>query len=158
MCSSEIRHQIFQLLPALQRSVRKLMEPVLAQVGLTPIQHAVLLYIERHNCTNLSALVRETGLGQANASTLCKKLEREGFLLRERSSADERVVTLALTETGRSALQLVEEGFCSYDRQLAQVPAEKLSLFQQGIVCATEILELLTPFDPHPERRNASNA
>ncbi len=146
MWSQEMRRQLFRTFPELQRALKRLIEPVLAAAGLTPVQYATLLYIWRNKGSNVGALARDTGLGQANTSTLCKRLEREGLLLRERSSADERVVMLALTGAGEAALARVEQGFQHYDRQLARVPAEQIALFQNAIDSAAELLKHLTPF------------
>lgn len=146
MWSQEMRHQFFRTLPELQRALRRLVEPVLMVAGLTPIQYLVLLSIKERGSSNVSTLARDTGLGQANASTLCKKMEREKLIIRTRSSTDERVVTLTLTGSGEAALEQVEHGFQHYDRQLASVPPNQIELLSQVLTSATSLLEELTPF------------
>lgn len=107
---------VFQTLKA--KTVR-LLDPVFQAEGLTPLQARVLLHLSRKDATvgDISEMV---DMGQANASSLCKKLEREGFLTRRRSCPDRRVVTLSLTPRGREAMERIQGRL---DRYLALVNA-----------------------------------
>lgn len=58
---------------------------------------------------NLSLLNKELGVGQANASTICKKMEKSGFITRVRASDDQRIVNFYLTEKAELALCNLEK-------------------------------------------------
>lgn len=62
------------------------------------------MLLAQEETMTISALSERAQMGQANTSTLCKKLERSGYLTRTRGEQDERIVTLALTGDGRQAL------------------------------------------------------
>jgi DNA-binding MarR family transcriptional regulator len=54
-------------------------------------------------------LCSEVGLTSGNASSMCKKLEKSGFLKRCRDPKDERFVDLSLTGQGAETIQKIEE-------------------------------------------------
>jgi DNA-binding MarR family transcriptional regulator len=86
---------------AASRAVTDVYRPILARLGLTYPQYLVMLVLwERGEAT-----VREIGealdLDYGTVSPLLKRLEKRGTLLRRRSEADERTVTVELSPYGR---------------------------------------------------------
>ena len=72
-------------------------------------------------------------MGQANTSTLCKKLERSGYLTRTRGEQDERIVTLALTGDGRQALDRTGARLARYSALLERLPASVKEDIRRGV-------------------------
>ena len=91
---------VFQTLKA---KTARLLEPIVQAEGLTSLQAHVLLQLSRGEAT-VGDVSGAACMGQANASSLCKKLEQEGYLTRRRKCPDRRVVTLSLTPKGQEAL------------------------------------------------------
>ena len=126
----------------LKGRMARLIDPVVQSQGLTPLQAMVLLLVAQGDLT-VGALSENTNMGQANASTLCKKLERGGYLIRTRSEKDERIVNLSLTDTGRQALERVEERISQYYGSLERLPAWVGEDIRRGIEAADYAMDYL---------------
>lgn len=88
----------------LRTSFERVTTPVAAQFGLTPIQAVTLHLISKTPSATVSGIIKELDLNQGNVSTVCKKLESDGFIRREKSSGDERISVIFLTKKGDAAL------------------------------------------------------
>ena len=126
----------------LKGRMARLIDPVVQSQGLTPLQAMVLLLVARGDLT-VGALSENTNMGQATASTLCKKLERGGYLIRTRSEKDERIVNLSLTDKGRQALERVEERISQYYGSLERLPAWVGEDIRRGIEAADYAMDYL---------------
>jgi DNA-binding MarR family transcriptional regulator len=84
------------------RSVIALYRPLLEPLGLTHPQYLAMVALwqrEPMSVKEISALLQ---LDSASVSPVLKRLEAAGFVDRQRGIADERLVTLSLTERGRA--------------------------------------------------------
>lgn len=79
--------------------------------GLTVLQLRLLMDISHKGSQTVGGAADSLGLAGANASMLCKKLEKAGFLSRFRDQRDERIVRLELTEKARSLIGASERRF-----------------------------------------------
>ncbi len=93
----------------LRNSIEHTVSPVTQRYGLTPIQAAALYFIHSSGDATVGSVFRAFKLNQGNASSMCKRLESEGFILRRRSEEDERKVVLALTEHGHRVIGSIEK-------------------------------------------------
>lgn len=73
-------------------------------VGLTAPQLLVLQAIRDLGAVAISRLSSEVSLSQATVTTIIDRLERRGYVARQRSEQDKRVVHALLTEAGREAV------------------------------------------------------
>lgn len=93
----------------LTKAFERLVGLVLKDQELSTNQSMVLLAIHKHTMTDspptMTRVARDVQMNQGNFSTLCKKLEQTGYLVRQRDIADERRVTLTLTKTGDAFCQ-----------------------------------------------------
>ena len=130
---------VFQTLKA--KTVR-LLDPVFQAEGLTPLQARVLLHLSRKDATvgDISEMV---DMGQANASSLCKKLEREGFLTRRRGCSDRRVVTLSLTDKGRETMARLQRKLDHYLELVNARPEEEREELVRGLHAIDRMLDYL---------------
>lgn len=85
----------------LQRRLSLLYEPL----GLTGQQARILTELFRQDRQKLSELAGRTGLSLSNLSAICQRLERHGFVRRERSSEDQRVVRICLCPQAREQIE-----------------------------------------------------
>lgn len=95
-----------QLLNALSRAMQNEQRQAAVGAGLLPVQFAMLAYLRDANrYSNMPQCLTEyLGLTKGTVSQSLKILEERGWVSRQTDEADRRVVRLALTETGRRAL------------------------------------------------------
>lgn len=134
------RTSLWQSFHILQNSIRSSISLILQGLGLTPLQSYTLSLIKTGEATNIGQLCNLLGITQSNASTLCKKLEQAGFILRTRSTLDERVVLLSLTDKGLETIIHVQDSFSVFDDILANYPHEKLDAIENGMTAINELL------------------
>ena len=86
---------------AAARHVTGLYTPVLKPLGLTYTQYIVFLVLWEKDGQPVGEIGEKLLLDNGTLSPLLKKLEQAGYVRRERSREDERVVVITLTEEGR---------------------------------------------------------
>ena len=87
---------------AAARHVTGLYTPWLKPLGLTYTQYLVLLVLWEEDGLSVSEIGRKLMLDNGTLSPLLKKMEQAGLVARRRSSEDDRVVEITLTEEGRA--------------------------------------------------------
>ena len=150
------RVEISQLLQALRINVNKLVEPLTRAEGLTFLQFMVLSHIaDDESNVNINCLCSMTGMGQANASTLCKRLEQEGLIKRERSREDERIVNLSLTDEGRAVLERIYTSFFRYADVLERYPEQDMQAIINGLHGIDSLLIAMLKYAEHNQQANS---
>jgi MarR family transcriptional regulator, organic hydroperoxide resistance regulator len=94
------RHLCFALYSA-SRAMTAAYRPVLTEMNLTYPQYLVLLVLWEHGRLTVGRLGERLHLDSGTLSPLLKRLEANGFVRRERSTTDERLVDVTLTDAGR---------------------------------------------------------
>ena len=130
---------VFQTLKA---KTSRLLEPMVQAEGLTPLQARVLLQLCRQDAT-VGDISEITAMGQANASSLCKKLEQEGYLTRTRRALDRRVVILSLTPRGRETVERLQARLNHYLDLLNALPTDAKEELIRGFRAANQMLDYL---------------
>ncbi len=98
----KLANQMCFPLYAAARSVTGLYTPLLKPLGLTYTQYIVLLVLWEKDGVSVTEIGEKLMLDNGTLSPLLKKLEQAGYITRQRSSGDERVVVITLTEAGRA--------------------------------------------------------
>ena len=83
------------------RAMTAAYRPVLDELNLTYPQYLVLLVLWEEGRATVGRLGERLQLDSGTLSPLLKRLEANGFVRRERSSTDERLVDVTLTAAGR---------------------------------------------------------
>ncbi|MGO4301159.1 MarR family winged helix-turn-helix transcriptional regulator [Leifsonia sp. RAF41] len=96
-----LESQVCFALSVAARSVIAAYRPVLEPVGLTHPQYLVMLALWENEPLSVRQLADLLALDSATVSPLLKRLEALGYIARARSSHDERVVEIRLTDSGR---------------------------------------------------------
>jgi DNA-binding MarR family transcriptional regulator len=78
----------------------KAYRPLLTELGLTYPQYLVMLVLWEKRAASVTEIGLALGLDTGTLSPLLKRLEKTGYIRRERSREDERQVTIALTTPG----------------------------------------------------------
>jgi DNA-binding MarR family transcriptional regulator len=94
--------QVCFALAIASRSVIGLYRPLLEPMKLTHPQYLVMLALWERSPQSVKELGGALCLDSATLSPLLKRLENLGYLTRERSAQDERLLTVELTTTGRA--------------------------------------------------------
>lgn len=77
--------------------------------GLTMPQYQLLLAAVYGDATTLGSLADELNCSRGNLTGVADRLERDGWLVRERSTEDRRVVNIRLTEKGQKVWEIKQE-------------------------------------------------
>lgn len=101
--------QVCFALAATSRSVIGLYRPVLEPLGLTHPQYLVLLALWEQSPRTVRAIAEALHLEPPTLTPLLKRLERIGYVTRGRNPANERELSVELTEQGRALRRRAEQ-------------------------------------------------
>lgn len=87
----------------------KFYKPLLAELDVTYPQYLVLLYLWQQQEARVTDICAALGLDTGTLSPLLKRLEKTGYVRRDRSAEDERQVEIRLTPLGQSKRPVAEE-------------------------------------------------
>ncbi len=79
--------------------------PYLKPLGLTYTQYVVLMALWEHESLNVGQLGEILHLDAGTLTPLLKKLEKAGYVTRERSKKDERITIISITPEGDDTLK-----------------------------------------------------
>lgn len=96
----EIESQYCFPIYAASRVVIKLYTPLLNELGLTYPQYLTMLVLWQYNSLSVNDIGNKLMLESNTLTPLLKRLEKQGLISRNRSTSDERVVEISLTEKG----------------------------------------------------------
>ena len=140
----ELRSGIWEMLSAMRAFNEKILEPYAQKQGLTFLQSRVLMGIKHGKITTVGGLAEHASLYQGNASTLCKRLEQQGFIRRERSTSDERVVNLLLTEKGLTATENITARMETLDQFIEKNAKDDIKALRDGAKAFFKIVDMIT--------------
>ncbi|MBP3890544.1 MAG: MarR family transcriptional regulator [Solobacterium sp.] len=98
----KLENQLCFPLYASARKVVNLYTPLLKPLGITYTQYLVFLVLWESPRQTVGELCEKLHLDTGTLTPLLKKMETAGFITRARSSADERVVEIELSEKGKA--------------------------------------------------------
>lgn len=117
MTGLEIENQYCFPIYAASRVVIKLYTPLLNELGLTYPQYLTMLVLWQHKKLSVNDIGNKLMLESNTLTPLLKRLEKQGLITRNRSTQDERVVEISLTEEGldlkKKASTIPEKLACS---------------------------------------------
>jgi DNA-binding MarR family transcriptional regulator len=96
-----LQQQVCFALAVASRAVIGIYRPLLEPMKLTHPQYLVMLALWERSPRSVKDLGSALRLDSATLSPLLKRLEGLGYITRERSAADERLLTVELTAAGR---------------------------------------------------------
>ncbi len=98
----KLQNQLCFPLYAASRQIVNLYTPHLKPLGITYTQYLVFLVLGESDGMTVGDIGKKLYLDNGTLSPLLKKLEKEGYIRRERSHEDERIVHIFLTGEGKS--------------------------------------------------------
>ncbi|WP_374940218.1 MarR family winged helix-turn-helix transcriptional regulator [Pedomonas mirosovicensis] len=108
-------------------------KPLLDKLGLTYPQYLAMVVLWQRDGQTVGELGEKLFLESNTITPLIKRLEAAGYLTRRRDTADERVVRVFLTETGRG---LAQQAACVPEQILTAsgITQEKLDEIQTALI------------------------
>jgi DNA-binding MarR family transcriptional regulator len=101
MVTMPLDQQLCFALYSASRAMTAAYRPVLTEMNLTYPQYLVMLVLWEEEHVTVGRLGERLQLDSGTLSPLLKRLESNGFVRRERSRDDERLVDVTLTPAGR---------------------------------------------------------
>ncbi|MFA9422692.1 MAG: MarR family winged helix-turn-helix transcriptional regulator, partial [Sedimentibacter sp.] len=95
-----LKNELWDLVRITSMNLEAAYKPIVESHGLTVMQSRILIAIGENELINIGRISNILEVSSGNASNMCKRLEKEGFIKRIRSTNDERIVELALTNKG----------------------------------------------------------
>jgi DNA-binding MarR family transcriptional regulator len=108
--------------------------------GLTTMQLRILMELFRKEPQTIGSLAEDICIAGTNISTMCKKLEKQGFVERNRAAEDERIVRIKLTEMGRQTMLKIDIYF---NEKISQNMADEAEETFETIISGMEKLNSL---------------
>ncbi|WP_069999687.1 MarR family winged helix-turn-helix transcriptional regulator [Cellulosilyticum sp. I15G10I2] len=96
----KLENQLCFSIYAASRAITKIYRPFLDELGITYPQYLVMLVIWENNSITLKELGNKLYLDSGTLTPLLKRLERMELIRRERSTEDERLLCVSVTEKG----------------------------------------------------------
>ena len=97
----KLQNQVCFPLYACSKELVRQYGPYLKKLGLTYTQYIVMMVLWENENVSSKQLSECVHLDYGTLTPVLKKLENTGYLTRERSAADERLLSISLTENGR---------------------------------------------------------
>lgn len=97
-----IKNQLCFPLYACGRKIVARYTPYLKPLGLTYTQYIVLMVLWEKECVNVGQLGEILYLDAGTLTPLLKRLEKAGYIMRERSKEDERITLITITAEGNA--------------------------------------------------------
>jgi DNA-binding MarR family transcriptional regulator len=145
--------RVDELLSELQRRAFRLASIVARESSLTVQQFLALAYLTDRGGRAVNDLRNALGIAQSTASELVTRLERGGFVLKERDPRDARSLRVELTPKGREAVRKRRRAAKEYYKT---VFAEISDANQNAMIVSLEsLLETLPGAEPEEEETPA---
>jgi DNA-binding MarR family transcriptional regulator len=122
--SLRLENQVCFPLYACAREVVKAYRPHLDVLGLTYTQYITMMVLWEEGKVSVRDLGRKLHLDSGTLTPLLKKLESKGYLKRERSTVDERVVIACITEEGRKLKRAAAKIPHAMSQEITDFPME----------------------------------
>ncbi|MBQ1875763.1 MAG: MarR family transcriptional regulator [Selenomonas sp.] len=120
-----LENQLCFPLYACSREIVKVYRPWLDELGITYTQYITLMVLWEEQQISVKDLGARLRLDSGTLTPLLKKLEAKGYLHRQRSVSDERVVLACITEAGNALKARAQDIPLALKRYLQSFPQEK---------------------------------
>lgn len=110
----------------LKINLMDVLSPITHDYGLNLVDTMVLYAISESNDLTVGDVYKSLHLNQGNFSTMCKKMEKQGYLIRTRDTKDQRTVILEITPKGDETLNKMNDEIKEVFKVIDEIPKENL--------------------------------
>lgn len=128
----KLSNQLCFPLYACAKEIVRVYTPLLEPLGLTYTQYIAMMVMWEHKSITVKEMGQLLYLDSGTLTPMLKKMEKAGWLKRRRSSEDERLVILSITEAGERLQE-----------QAAEVPLKMQSCVKLSSEDAMQLYRLL---------------
>ena len=100
------------------RGHRKLIETKIAELGIHPSQHHLLMFLAKNGPATQCSIAQAMEVSAATVAVSVKKLEKGKYIKKKSSAEDNRVNFISLTEKGEDVVRKSQELFEQADSAL----------------------------------------
>ncbi len=104
-CDPEIYTKIWRDLISIYKNLYKRVESKFTENGISVLEYRILRILEEEGKMTMASLADKNYVTQAWITGLIDKMEGKGFVIRNRSETDRRVIFISATENGKSFLE-----------------------------------------------------
>lgn len=129
-------NKIFSQIRQISKNMEKLISPLADAKDMTVLQLLIVLTLagEKDKRISIGDLGELVGITAGNISNITRKIEEKGYIKRVRSSEDERVVDVQLTEEGQELCKQVDEYLVNVNKKLdKEITVEELEKFGETL-------------------------
>lgn len=126
----KLENQLCFPLYACARQVVRLYSPFLSELGVTYTQYITLMVLWEKGDVPVKELTKALYLDTGTMTPLLRNMEKHGLLTRTRSTEDERVVMISLTEKGWALREEAVKIPSEVAGCIKMEPAEAMGLYQ----------------------------
>jgi len=124
------------------KSIKRHYQDVERRAGVSGAQLWALAQVAETPAAKVGELARALAIHQSTASNLLRALEREGLVMRERESTDQRQVRLFATKKGRKLLKGAPRPLIGVLQQaLSELPAARLVALHAELAQVTALMK-----------------
>jgi DNA-binding MarR family transcriptional regulator len=136
----QLDNQLCFALYSASLQMTKAYKPLLKSIGLTYPQYLAMLVLWERDGLTVGEISARMLTEPGSLTPLLKRLEAEGLISRTRSSSDERVVKLHLTDAGRAMKERARDFPACMLRCAGQSPEALLALRNQLVSLRSALL------------------
>lgn len=144
MDKNKFEYELFKTMDLFKTIMQKVVEPLVSKEGISLIQAFILFRIKENKVCTIGDLCKDYAVNQGNISSLCKKMEINGLIKRNRSEQDERVVFVSLTEKGLSKIEKIYNNFDELNVYLTDFSKEQFEIIINGMQEFNQLLKLIS--------------
>jgi len=137
-------HEIVNLLQSADSKLAKARVNAFGTHGLTAAQIGILLLLDKKGTMKIGDIADELGMINSNTSNICSRLEKAGFILRDRLKDDQRVVNIELTDDARSKMvdikTCVDDFYKTIEENVSKQDFEDIN---SGLVKLNKLFDML---------------
>ena len=143
--SKDFKHEAERLMYSIYTEMEACTRQFYDPIGLTAPQGLIIMSLYRSGPSKVTDTAKRLNMTNSNLSTICRRLERDGFLIRTRDQKDQRIVWLSLTESCKEKVQALETQIdCRYLANLSGISAEDRMIILNGLHKLNELLNAKT--------------
>ena len=125
-----------------QTLVTESFTPVCKQYGISTQQMKILSALYHKKNQTVGELSQSTQILRINITSVCKKMEKDGYLVSSRSLMDERVVRVSLTDKGTKIMETIGKTIEEYYENILEGESEETcKMIHDGLQKLCELLE-----------------
>ena len=136
--------EIINLLQSAESKLSKARVNAFGAHGLTGPQIGILLLLDKKGAMKIGDIADERGMIHSNASNICSRLEKAGFIVRDRLKDDQRVVNIQLTDSARCKMVDIKACVDAFYRRIEENVSQKdFEDINTGLVKLNKLFDML---------------